>query len=108
MARDGAIYVCQACGGVANRWQGQCADCAEWNTLVEEAPATVFSEKHNLSGGGRAFAFEALDEPLTRAHEVKIAIFRKERNIRHVVEEPVKWRIEPYLTEELFARCQQW
>jgi len=57
-------YVCQACGGVANRWQGQCGDCAEWNTLAEEAPTTVFSEKHDLSGGGRAFAFVALDEPL--------------------------------------------
>jgi DNA repair protein RadA/Sms len=57
-------YVCQACGGVANRWQGQCADCAEWNTLAEEAPATVFSERHDLSSGGRAFAFTAMDEPL--------------------------------------------
>jgi DNA repair protein RadA/Sms len=57
-------YVCQACGGLASRWQGQCADCAEWNTLVEEAPATVFSEKHDLSNGGRAFAFVAMDEPL--------------------------------------------
>ena len=46
-------YVCQACGGVSHRWQGQCADCAEWNTLVEEAPATVFSTKHDLSSGGR-------------------------------------------------------
>ena len=57
-------YVCQACGGVATRWQGQCADCAEWNTLAEEAPATVFSDKHDLSAGGRAFAFVAMDEPL--------------------------------------------
>ena len=57
-------YVCQACGGVSSRWQGQCADCAEWNTLAEEAPATVFSEKHHLSSGGRAFAFVAMDESL--------------------------------------------
>jgi len=57
-------YVCQACGGVSHRWQGQCADCAEWNTLTEEAPATVFSDKHDLSGGGRAFRFVAMDEPL--------------------------------------------
>src|SRR6476646_8796613 len=57
-------YVCQACGGVSSRWQGQCADCAEWNTLSEEAPATVFSEKHHLSTGGRACPFVAMDEPL--------------------------------------------
>ena len=62
-------YICQACGSVAHRWQGQCADCSEWNTLAEEAPATVFSAKHDLSSGGRAIAFEALDapgEPLVR------------------------------------------
>ncbi len=56
-------FVCQACGSVAHRWQGQCADCSEWNTLAEEAPATVFSAKHDLSSGGRAIKFEALDAP---------------------------------------------
>ena len=56
-------YICQACGSVAHRWQGQCADCSEWNTLAEEAPATVFSAKHDLSSGGRAISFEALDAP---------------------------------------------
>ncbi|MFC4295192.1 DNA repair protein RadA [Novosphingobium tardum] len=64
MSKAKRKYVCQACGGVSHRWQGQCADCAEWNTLVEEAAATVFSEKHDLSSGGRAFQFVALDAPL--------------------------------------------
>ncbi|WP_228243884.1 DNA repair protein RadA [Porphyrobacter sp. GA68] len=63
MAKPKRRYVCQACGAVTNRWQGQCADCAEWNTLVEEAPATVFSQKHDLSSGGRAVQFVGLDEP---------------------------------------------
>ena len=69
MVKTKRRYVCQACGSVSHRWQGQCADCAEWNTLVEEAPASVFSLKHDLSSGGRAVAFEALDaptEPLVR------------------------------------------
>ncbi len=48
---------------MAQRWQGQCADCGEWNTLAEEAPETVFSQKHDLSSGGRAIAFEPLDAP---------------------------------------------
>lgn len=30
------IYVCQNCGGQARKWLGQCPDCGEWNTLVEE------------------------------------------------------------------------
>jgi DNA repair protein RadA/Sms len=63
MAKPKRRYVCSACGSVTHRWQGQCADCAEWNTLSEEAPETVFSAKHHLSSGGRAFAFEPLDAP---------------------------------------------
>lgn len=64
MAKPKRRYVCQSCGSVSHRWQGQCADCSEWNTLVEDAPATVFSSKHDLSSGGRAFEFVALDSPL--------------------------------------------
>ena len=63
MAKPKRRYACQACGSVSQRWQGQCPDCSEWNTLVEEAPATVFSAKHDLSSGGRAIRFEPLDAP---------------------------------------------
>ena len=63
MAKPKRKYVCQACGAVANRWQGQCGDCAEWNSLVEDVPQTVFSAKHDLSSGGRRIAFEPLDKP---------------------------------------------
>jgi DNA repair protein RadA/Sms len=61
MAKPKRRYVCAACGSVSQRWQGQCADCSEWNTLAEDAPATVFSVRHDLSSGGRAIAFEPLD-----------------------------------------------
>jgi len=43
MAKPKRRFVCQACGSVATRWQGQCVDCSEWNTLAEEAPETTFS-----------------------------------------------------------------
>ena len=66
MAKPKRRYACQACGSVTHRWQGQCADCAEWNTLVEEAPETVFSAKHDLSSGGRGISFEPLDAPSQR------------------------------------------
>lgn len=63
MAKPQKRYVCQACGSVANRWAGQCADCAEWNTLVEEVSGTVtpFQAKHNLQSGGRAVTMVGLD-----------------------------------------------
>jgi DNA repair protein RadA/Sms len=64
MVKPKRRYVCQACGCVANRWQGQCPDCAEWNTLTEEAPETVFSARHDLSGGGRQVRFVPLDHPV--------------------------------------------
>jgi DNA repair protein RadA/Sms len=62
MAKLKTRYVCQACGSEQHRWQGQCPDCAEWNTLIQEAAAqTVFSAKHDLSSGGRAVELVGLD-----------------------------------------------
>ncbi len=31
------IFVCDACGGQAPKWQGQCPHCAAWNTLAERS-----------------------------------------------------------------------
>mgnify|MGYP001313648703 FL=1 len=28
-------YQCEQCGATASKWAGQCADCGQWNTLVE-------------------------------------------------------------------------
>jgi len=36
MARSKEVFVCQACGSSSPKWQGQCAGCGEWNTLVAE------------------------------------------------------------------------
>jgi DNA repair protein RadA/Sms len=63
MAKPKRRYVCSACGSVTHRWQGQCVDCSEWNTLSEEVPETTFSAKHDLSSGGRPLDFEPLDAP---------------------------------------------
>ncbi|QZH74811.1 MAG: DNA repair protein RadA [Erythrobacter sp.] len=63
MAKPKKRYVCTECGSIASRWQGQCPDCAEWNTLVEDVPETAFAAKHHLASGGRAIMFESLDAP---------------------------------------------
>ncbi len=60
MAKPRKTYVCQACGAPSPRWQGQCADCGEWNTLAEEAPVSVFEQKQSLVGGGRLLVTETL------------------------------------------------
>jgi DNA repair protein RadA/Sms len=63
VARPQKRYVCQACGSISPKWAGQCDDCLEWNTLVEDAGGVVtpFSAKHNLQSGGRAVALVPLD-----------------------------------------------
>ncbi|MFU7528665.1 DNA repair protein RadA [Qipengyuania sp. ASV99] len=64
MAKTKRRYICANCGSVSPRWQGQCDDCKEWNTLTEDAPATVFSQKHDLSRGGRGIQFVPLNQPV--------------------------------------------
>lgn len=40
MARAVSRYICQSCGEVTTKWQGQCASCNEWNSILEEKPVT--------------------------------------------------------------------
>ena len=35
MAKANINYTCTECGGVSNKWAGQCPSCDRWNTLVE-------------------------------------------------------------------------
>ena len=72
MAKPKSRYVCQACGSVGGRWQGQCPDCAEWNTLVQEAAevSSIFAAKHNLQGGGRLISLVGLDSAVALPERV--------------------------------------
>ncbi|MGB1008803.1 MAG: DNA repair protein RadA [Thiolinea sp.] len=40
MAKVKTQYHCTACGSVHNKWNGQCSDCGEWNTLEESIAST--------------------------------------------------------------------
>ncbi len=60
MAKPKRLFACTACGSQQPRWQGQCPDCGEWNTLAEDVPVSTFSQKHDLSGGGRLITLESL------------------------------------------------
>lgn len=35
MAKNKTAYVCSECGADFSRWQGQCSECKEWNTITE-------------------------------------------------------------------------
>jgi DNA repair protein RadA/Sms len=44
------VFTCQNCGAQAPKWMGRCAECNQWNTLVEEtfrdAPAATDAKGH--------------------------------------------------------------
>jgi DNA repair protein RadA/Sms len=79
MAKVKRRYVCQECGSVASRWQGQCEDCSAWNSLVEEAGATVFEMKHHLRSGGRDVVFAGLDSEIALPPRVSTGIAEFDR-----------------------------
>ena len=83
MAKTKSRYVCQACGSVTSRWQGQCPDCAEWNTLVQEAAevTSIFAAKHNLQGGGRRIDLVGLDSPTALPDRIATGIAEFDRAV---------------------------
>ena len=46
-----SVHVCSACAHESAKWHGRCPGCGEWNTLVEELPASAPAPRR---GGGRA------------------------------------------------------
>lgn len=49
MAKAKTNYTCSECGGITNKWGGQCPACSAWNTLVEtvvETGSNRFSVQH--------------------------------------------------------------
>jgi DNA repair protein RadA/Sms len=52
MAKSRTVFICQSCGASAPKWSGQCADCGEWNTLVEGVSGTPARAARPGPGGG--------------------------------------------------------
>ncbi len=47
MAKSKSVFICQNCEASYPKWQGQCTQCGEWNSLVEQVV-----EKQSRSGRG--------------------------------------------------------
>ncbi|ART80000.1 DNA repair protein RadA [Oceanisphaera avium] len=49
MAKTKTAFVCGECGGEFPRWQGQCTECKEWNTITEIrlAPAAASASRNS-------------------------------------------------------------
>ena len=60
MAKPTSQFVCQSCGAVSRKWEGQCSGCGEWDTVQEEPAGQDFSVIKSTQKGKR-IDFEALD-----------------------------------------------
>ncbi|MBK0397679.1 DNA repair protein RadA [Limibaculum sp. M0105] len=72
MAKPAPQFVCNSCGAVYRKWQGQCDGCGEWNTLAEEAALSVAGPAAKSLGAtrGRSIQLAPLageDRPPPRA-----------------------------------------
>lgn len=62
MKKSKTAYVCNECGSEYSKWQGQCHDCAAWNTIVEmRMPAPKSAGRAGFAGQTNA-RIEVLSE----------------------------------------------
>lgn len=65
MAKTQTQYVCDSCGAVHGKWQGQCSQCQAWNSLTE-----VVSTKVSTQGRTRAKLYQSAQTKIVSAQEV--------------------------------------
>jgi len=64
MAKVKTAYVCTDCGAEYSKWQGQCAECKEWNTISEfrVGKATTSARSARFDGyAGKLSEIQSLD-----------------------------------------------
>ena len=69
MAKAKVSFVCTECGADSSKWQGQCSECGEWNTLVE------FKESRTglkSSGAPSSKVYAGATESVCKLSEVKL------------------------------------
>lgn len=69
MAKPKVQFVCQNCGHTQARVTGQCPNCDEWNTLVEETLELAPSKAMHATGSVSPADFSPLDRVDAKQHE---------------------------------------
>ena len=54
MAKSKTNFSCTECGGITNKWTGQCPSCGQWNTLVETVAETAGANRYSVQHQGLA------------------------------------------------------
>lgn len=62
MARTKTVYVCSDCGSEYAKWQGQCNDCKEWNTLSRLSIDSASSKMRRAGYSGSMVPPKTLSE----------------------------------------------
>ncbi|MDP1574877.1 MAG: DNA repair protein RadA [Coxiellaceae bacterium] len=63
------IFCCQHCDAQYNKWQGQCVECAKWNTIFEEV---ALAKPNAQSSNPRMQGFAGAQSEITLISDVKI------------------------------------
>ena len=56
--KNKVMFVCASCGASAGKWQGQCPQCGEWNTIVERIGGV---RERGRGGGAKAISLSEID-----------------------------------------------
>ena len=62
--KSGSVFVCQQCGNTYKKWVGQCSNCGEWNSLVEQAVEDPAEKKLTIDkakSSGKKLDFVKID-----------------------------------------------
>jgi DNA repair protein RadA/Sms len=61
MSKAREIFVCRSCGAEATRWQGQCSQCQEWNTMEAALKERRASPVRSAAATGKTTLLGKLD-----------------------------------------------
>jgi DNA repair protein RadA/Sms len=61
MSKVREIFVCRSCGAEATRWQGQCSQCQEWNTMEAALKERRASPVRSAAATGKTTLLGKLD-----------------------------------------------
>lgn len=68
MAKNKTQYTCTNCGAISPKWQGQCPECQNWNTLQESFALPDTSHKRQGFAGGNSSVIKNLVDVKNSSH----------------------------------------
>ncbi len=68
MAKEKTYYQCQQCQAEAPKWQGQCPQCHEWNTLEEQVHTKKTNHQHRFAHLASRAKIQTLSKVQAKEH----------------------------------------